>query len=154
MIRRALAAPALCVVAALTLVACGGGGSDEAATTTVPATTTTTLPGGEFCEIARSYYEKVLSLGSSLGDPQRLRDLLRETGPVIDRVEATAPPEIASDVRLAAATSRQLLAELEAVDFDYSRLPPGTVQRIQTPESQAAAIRLQTYTRDVCGVGR
>jgi hypothetical protein len=153
LIRRPLVVAAVCVTAALILVACGGG-SDEAATTTLPTTTTTTLPGGEFCEIARSYYDKVLSLGASLGDPQRLRDLLRETGPVIDRVEATAPPEIASDVRLAAATSRQLLAELEAVDFDYSRLPPGTVQRIQTPESQAAAIRLQTYTRDVCGVGR
>ena len=146
------------MVAALSLlavlgVACGGG-NDEAATTVPTTTTSTTLAGGEFCNVVRSYNDKIVGLGPSLGDPERLRTLLRETGPVIDQVEATAPPDIAPDVRLLAAASRRLLTELEAVDFEFSRLPPGTVERIQTPESQAAAVRLQTYTREVCGVGR
>ena len=146
------------MVAALSLTivlatACGGG-ADRETTTTIPTTTSTTLPGGEFCEVIRSFTQKLLGVGPVLGDPERLATLLRETGPVIDQVEATAPADIAPDVRLLAATSRQLLAELEAVDFEYTRLQPGTVERIQTPESQAAAIRLQGYIRDVCGVGR
>ena len=145
------------MVAALSLMAVLGtacGGESEEITTTVPTTTSTTLAGGEFCEIARAYYDKVLKLAPSLGDPQTLRALTEETGPVLEQFEATAPREIAPDVRLLAANFRQLQAELEAVGFEYGRLPPGTVQRIQTPESAAAATRLQAYTREVCGVGR
>lgn len=147
------------VVLALTLSSCGSGGSTKSEPapplpTTEASTTLVAGPGGQFCDLVRSYNDKIVSLAPSLGDPEALRGLLVDAGPVIDRARQIAPPEVAADVSLLAESSRRLLARLQAVDFDFTKLPPEAVQSLQTPEVAAASQRLQAYTRSVCQVGR
>lgn len=145
----------------LLLAACGGDGEDAAATSTVATTTAPTTtepvpvtgPGAAFCELARGYSERLAKLIPSLGDPGTLRQLLADSGPIIQQAEAAAPPDIKPDVTLLANSSRELLVLLERVDFDFTKVPPAEVSRIQTPEVQAAGQRLAAYTRDVCRVG-
>jgi hypothetical protein len=141
---------------ALLFGACGGKGSDDASTTTVTTTAPTTTvpgPGGKFCDLVRSYTERLSGLGPSLVNPEALRKVLEEAGPLIDEAEALAPPEVAPDIRVLAVSSRKFLGDLRGVNFDYTKLPPEAFQQLQTPEIKAAQGRLQTYIRDVCRVG-
>lgn len=156
--RRSPATTAAALAMVLLLAACGGKGSDDAPATTVtatPPTTVTTLPGpgGKFCDLVRSYTDRLSNLGPSLVNPEALRKVLEEAGPLIDEAEVLAPPEVAPDIRLLAASSRTFLGELRAVGFDYTKLPPEAFQQLQRPEIKAAQGRLQTYIRDVCRVG-
>jgi hypothetical protein len=153
---RRLPALAAAAVLALGLGACGKSGEKSEATTTMPTTTTTTLaagPGGQFCDLVRSYNSRIQELASSLADPESLRKVLQDAEPVIEQAETLAPPEVAGDVKLLAASSRQLLAALQAVNFDVTKLAPAEIEKVQTPEVRAAQGRLQAYTRDVCRVG-
>lgn len=156
--RRSWVTAAAAIAIATLLAACGGKGSGDTPATTVtttPPTTVTTLPGpgGKFCDLVRSYIDRLSNLGPSLVNPEALRKVLEEAGPLIDEAEALAPPEVAPDIRLLAASSRKFLGDLRAVGFDYTKLPPEAFQQLQTPEIKAAQGRLQTYIRDVCRVG-
>ncbi|MGQ0744620.1 MAG: hypothetical protein ACT4OS_09860 [Acidimicrobiales bacterium] len=155
---------ALAGAVSLGLLACGNG--DEAASSTsgpaastIPSTTATpvaTVPGGEqdseFCQGARTYAERLEQLLPALGNPEEVRRLLSETGPAIDRAQATAPPDLKADVDRLAEASRRLLPLLEAAGYDFSKVDPAAVADIQNDEVSAAAQRLGAYTNQVCGV--
>ncbi len=147
----------------LALGACGGGaqpaGQSTSTTTTAapePPPTTTVAPPPEaqaFCDLSRAYAERVTKLLPAFSDPLALKEILSETNATIERAIAAAPPEVKPDMVLLAETSKRFVVELEKVNFDARALPTEVLTNFQTPESKAAAGRLQVYNRDVCGIG-
>lgn len=154
-----------CGLALVLLSACSGGdddGKDAAPTTSAPAvtaapgaTTTPTFTGqnsSQFCGLARTYNERFTSVGAN-ATPAQLRTVAREGQTAITEAVRTAPAEIKPDVEVVARTFTTLLAELEKVNFEITRLPPTALQALSAPDFQASTQRFQTYLRDVCKVG-
>ncbi len=157
-IRTALA---VCAFAVLALASCSGGGDDKAAQTTPPTGPTTTVPvptsftgqdSTQFCTLARTYNERFTSVGAN-PTPAQLRTATREGQTAISQALNSAPAEIKGDVQLLATAFNGLLAELEKVNFEATRLPPAALGQLSTPEFQTSTTRFQAYTRTVCGVG-
>ncbi len=163
-IRSTLAA---CGLALLVLTACSSGDDDNdaapAATTapagpaTTAASTSPTFTGqgsAEFCNLARTYTDRSATVGNpSAMTPAQLRTLANEGRTAITQAANTAPPEIKPDVQLIATTFTALIAELEKVNYDFSRLTPATFAPLQAPEFARASQRFQAYNRDVCKIG-
>jgi hypothetical protein len=153
-----------CGLALALLTACSGGGDDnDAAPTTVApaataapgATTTPTFTGqnsSQFCGLARTYNERFTSVGPN-ATPAQLRTVAREGQTAITEAVRTAPAEIKPDIEVLARTFTTLLAELEKVNFEITRLPPTALQALSAPDFQASTQRFQAYLRDVCKVG-
>ena len=144
----------------LVVTGCGGGGSDETAPTTPPTTsvaaTTPTFSGqgsGQFCELVRTYNDRVSGLSRATSTPAQVRQLATELGSAIRQAVAVAPAEIKSDVTLVAAAATDLLAGLQRAGYDLNKLPPESLQKFQAPDVQAATQRLTAYGQSVCGTG-
>lgn len=163
---------ATAVALALLLAACGSNKAETASrdnTTTTAAAgfkaivvttavgqptapTVTAGGGGPFCDLARSYSDRTKQFISSLGDPAKVKELVAESGSLIARAQSLAPDEIKADVQRLANSSTQLLAELDKVGYDFTKVPADAVARIQTPEVAASATNLAAYNRRVCGI--
>lgn len=163
-IRSTLAA---CGLALLVLTSCSSGDDDKeaapAASTTAPAGPTTTLPAvtptftgqgsAEFCGLARTYTDRFASVGSpTASSPAQLRTLANEGKTAITQAANTAPPEIKADVQLISTTFTGLLAELEKVNYDFTKVTAAVFAPLQTPEFGRASQRFQAYSRDVCKI--
>jgi hypothetical protein len=159
--RRTLAA---CTMALIVMTGCSGGDDDDSAanTTAPPATgpTTTVLStntsftgqnSAQFCNLARTYNER-FSRVSANPTPAELRTLTREGQTAITQAVNAAPAEIKRDVEVIAAAFNGLLAELEKVNFDVTRLPPTAFGPLSAPEFTQATTRFNSYVRTVCGV--
>ena len=154
---------ATCILALLVLTGCSGGDDDDAAapTTTATAAPTTTMRpvdtsftgqnSAQFCSLARTYTERSSSVGSN-PSPAQLRTVAQEGQTAITQAVAAAPAEIKPDVEVLARTFGNLITELERVNYDANRLPPGTLQALQAPEFTQATTRFQAYSRSVCGI--
>ena len=155
-----------CGLALLVLTGCSSGDDDKdaaPAASTVPAGPTTTAQpadpkftgqgSAEFCSLARTYTERFANVGNSASSsPAQLRAIANEGRAAITQAANTAPPEIKADVQLISTTFTALLAELDKVNFDFSKLTPAAVAPLQTPEFGRASQRFQAYTRDVCKI--
>ena len=148
------------------MAGCSGGDDNDSAsnTTALPASgpTPTVRPpdptftgqgSAEFCNLARTYTERSANLGN-LGSstPAQLRTVVNEGRMAITQAANAAPPEIKADVQLISTTFAGLLAELEKVNFEVSRMPPEAFTPLQAPEFGRASQRFQAYTRDVCKI--
>ena len=150
----------LALSAVLVFTGCGGGDSDETATTTPPTTTaeatTPTFSGagsGQFCELVKTYNDRVSGLSRATSTPAQLRQLSTELGSAIQQAVSVAPPEIKSDVTLVAAAATDFLAGLQRAGYDLNKLPQDSLQKFQAPDVQAATQRLTAYGQSVCGTG-
>lgn len=156
-----------CGLALLVLTGCSGGDDDNdaasATTTTAAGGTTSTLRpvdtsfsgqgSTEFCNLARTYTERSASVGGNTSStPAQLRTLANEGRTAINQAADVAPPEIKADVQLISTTFSGLLAELEKVDYDATKLTPAAFAPLQAPEFGRASQRFQAYTQDVCKI--
>lgn len=155
-----------CGLALLVLTGCSSGDDDKdaapAATTAPAGPTTTARPAdpnftgqgsAEFCTLARTYSERSATVGSpASSSPAQLRAIANEGKTAITQAANTAPPEIKADVQLIATTFTALLAELDKVNYDFSKVTPAVFAPLQTPEFGRASQRFQAYTRDVCKI--
>ena len=155
--RRALAAVALLT---LLLAGCSDDSDDDSAagtTTTVASTTSISVDtnftgeGSErFCELARTYRERLDELGTT--DPTQLRALATEAETAIKEAREVAPDEIKGDVQLVAAASISFFEVLAAANYDLTKVSPDALSGLQRPEVQASTQRLTAYTHNVCGI--
>lgn len=99
----------------------------------------------------RTYTERFSSVGSN-PSPAQLRTVAQEGQTAITQAVAAAPAEIKPDVEVLARTFGNLITELERVNYDATRLPPGALQALQAPEFTQATTRFQAYSRSVCGI--
>lgn len=155
-----------CGLALSLLTSCSSGGDDKdaapAATTASGGPTTTAPPvapnftgqgSTEFCNLARTFSERSATVGNpSSSSPAQLRTLANEGRTAITQAANAAPPEIKTDVQLIATTFTALIAELEKVNYDFSKLTPAVFTPLQTPEFARASQRFQAYNRDVCKI--
>ncbi|MGH2772666.1 MAG: hypothetical protein ACRDIU_05970 [Actinomycetota bacterium] len=68
------------------------------------------------------------------------------------QIENEVPAKIAGDFKTSLEAGDRLLAELEKVEFDFTRLNTETLSAYGTPEFQQASNRLNTYFSDVCKI--
>lgn len=155
---------AACSLALVVMAGCSGGDDDDAASPTTvaaaPGPTTTVLStntsftganSAQFCGLARTYNER-FSKVSATPTPAELRAVTREGQTAITQAVNAAPAEIKKDVEVISAAFNGLLAELEKVNFDVTKLPPTAFGTLSTPEFTQATTRFNSYVRTVCGV--
>ena len=151
-------AATLGLVAVLGLTGCGGGDSDDDAapprpTTTAPPATAAVgndQAGTPFCALARSYTEKFSTVLASASDPAKLKVATADAESTIRQAQATAPPEIKSDVTVVATTAREVVAALQKNNFDIGRT--SEVTKLQEPGFQTSLANMNRYARAHCGV--
>ena len=159
---------AACGLALLVLAGCSGGDDDTA--TSAPSTTAPAAAGGpttslrtvdtnftgqgsaEFCNLARTYTERSNQLGPN-ATPAQLRTVAREGQTAINQALNAAPAEIKNDVQIIATAFGGLLTDLEAANYEVTRVAPASFARLQAPEFATASQRFQAYVRNVCKVG-
>jgi hypothetical protein len=153
-------AVSLGLVAVLGLTGCGGGDSDDdaAPATTVPATAAPALDvrgndqaGTPFCRLAKTYAEKSSELLASANDPTKLRAATTDAESAIRQAQATAPPEIRSDVTVVAGTAREALTLLQKNNFDLAGSTE-VLGKLTDPKFQASLANVNRYARAHCGV--
>jgi hypothetical protein len=153
---------AACGVALLVMAGCSGDDDkDTASNTTVAAGPTTTIlstntsftgqNSAQFCALARTYNER-FSKVSANPTAAELRTVTREGQTAINQAVNAAPAEIKKDVEVIAAAFSGLLAEMEKVNFEVTRLPPTAFASLSAPEFTQATTRFNSYVRTVCGV--
>jgi hypothetical protein len=143
----------------LALAGCGGGGSsstDAPAATSAPppATAAAGAQGGRFCELIRTYSDRLSGLSAASSDKARIRQFATDLGSAIREAVTVAPPERKADSVLVAGAANDYLAALKSAGYDLSKVPPSATQRFQAPDVAAASDRLSTYARDVCRTTR
>jgi hypothetical protein len=160
---RRLGALAAVVVAAAVVGGCGGSGSKSSKSSkTLPtqstatgATTAPTFSGAgsaRFCELVRTYRDRLAGLTGPSSTPAQRRQFGQELGPAIRQAVAVAPAEIKADVTLVAGAATDYLAALEKAGYDFGKVPPDALERFQAPDVMAASSRLEAYSRNVCGI--
>lgn len=101
-----------------------------------------------FCELARSFHER--SPAAAPGDIRGYGEALQESRMLASQLEDEASDEIAGDVRTLNATLAAVVTALEDADFQLPNVPTETLQELQGPDFQAAAVRLHAYTETTC----
>lgn len=145
---------------ALTLGACSGGsddGGDRSSPTTArdaaPTTVDTTFSGQgseQFCSQIRAYADGTRQLSEAQAFDVRL--IYTEAARAVSESAAIAPPEIRRDVEVVAEAFSTLVTELEAVNYDFERLPAPVALRFMSEELTTATARVEAYSRSVCRV--
>ncbi|HVL26823.1 MAG TPA: hypothetical protein VM390_01655 [Acidimicrobiales bacterium] len=146
------------VVLVAGLAACGGGsGSEDRSSATTapgrdaPTTVDTRFTGegsAEFCRDILTYSERFRRLGEAASPDARTA--YTEAARAVNASVGSAPPEIRRDVELVAGAFTDLVRELEAVDYQFPRLPPAVVTRFMSAELQSASTRVEAYIRTFC----
>ncbi|MGH9225641.1 MAG: hypothetical protein ACRD2W_18070 [Acidimicrobiales bacterium] len=143
------------------LGACSDGrGSESSSPTTAPLPGATTAVGGipapaaDYCGLARLYakaFERFGQPGTSL----ELRSYYRDATAAMDQALPLAPAEIRSDLPVVADGLKALVAGLEGIGYDFSRvssLPPNLIARMMSQQLIQASTKVATYSRDTCGI--
>ena len=140
------------------MAGCSGDDNDSDTASPAAGPTTTVRPvdtsftgqnSEQFCNLARTYNER---FGRVSANPSaaELRTLSREGQTAITQAVGSAPAEIKRDVEIIAAAFNGLLAEMEKVNFEVTRLPQTAFSGLSTPEFTQSTLRFQSYTRNVC----
>lgn len=154
----------LAMTAVLGLTACSGGSSGKSpaasAPTTAPAgsassTVDTAFTGQgstQFCTLLRALNDNTDRVAPSLTDPNALRQALLNVQIGIRQASSLAPAEIRPDIDLLSGVYADVVAALEQVNFDFTKISPAALSRLSAPEMQTAATRVQAYSANVCKV--
>lgn len=143
-------------IALVVFVACGGGGKKKKT-----AATTTTSIGADFCTLSREYVERTqAALAQDIADARanptafqgRVRDDFRAADKQIGQLAATAPSQIATDMKYLASVFDSFEKALEAVNFDPNKVEPQAYQRLTDVPYQEASKRVNDYAESTCGL--
>lgn len=162
--RTALTACGLSLLLLAAATGCGGGDDKKEAapptsaqvsgptTTLAPVDTRFTGQGStEFCNLARTYTERFGKVDPKLSGTQ-LRTLTQEGLTALNQAAGAAPAEIKTDVQVIANVIRGLVAELDRVNYDYSKVSPDSLSKLQAPDFAASTQRFQAYMTNVCKI--
>ncbi len=144
------------VVAGVSGCSSGGSSRTEGSTLATTATTATTSPGSSganarFCDLFRTYSDRLSGLSRSNTTPAQVRQLAQELGSAIREAVAVAPAEIKADATLVAAAANDYLTALQQAGYDFDKVPPEAAAKFQAPDVAAAFGRLQAYGTTACG---
>jgi hypothetical protein len=143
-------------IALVVFVACGGGGKKKKTS----ATTSTSI-GADFCTLSREYVERTqAALAQDIADARqnptafqgRVRDDFRAADKQIGQLAATAPQQIATDMKYLASVFDAFEKALEAVNFDPNKVEPQAYQRLTDVPYQEASKRVNDYAESTCGL--
>jgi hypothetical protein len=143
-------------IALVVFVACGGGGKKKKT-----AATTTTSIGADFCTLSKEYVERTqTALAQDIADARanptafqgRVRDDFRAADKQIGQLAATAPQQIATDMKYLASVFDAFEKALEAVNFDPNKVEPQAYQRLTDVPYQEASKRVNDYAESSCGI--
>jgi hypothetical protein len=159
MARGATRTTLLVVIGVILVAGCSSGGSSQTkgSTLATTATTATTSPGASgadsarFCELFRTYSDRLSGLNRSTSTPAQVRQFAQDLGPAIQQAVAVAPAEIKADATLVAGAATDYLAALQRAGYDLNKVPPEAAAKFQAPDVAAAFGRLQAYGANVCG---
>ena len=136
-----------------------GGCNDDKDTSSSPTTAASQaaagssgrqISGGPFCERVLTFTDRSSRIDPSVAEPQQLRRALEEATRAIEEAEQTAPAEIKTDVAVLASQFRDLVLILDQAGFDFTKIPPASLGRLQSPEIQSATQRVNTYVGQNC----
>jgi hypothetical protein len=165
-----LAFAAVLGVAGLVLVGCGGGSSAPTSqvASSAPAQTSTTAPAssppattsatatqaGSFCKYAKTEKSQVADeiKAFSLDSPAQLEAFEQRALTDVTALAATAPASVRSAVKIVVTTDEAFFNQLKAAHFDYAKLNPATVAKVDTPAFVQAAHTIVNYFQHACGV--
>jgi hypothetical protein len=163
--RRVLVTIGLMAALATATTACGKDTKEKASDTTAATSAqATSAPGAtvdtkftgkgsaQFCALAKTYGDKSGQLVPSLNNPAQLRTLFKDLQAAVKQAVDVAPSEIKSDVTLLAGFYNDFATALDKVNYDFTKVPPDISRKLQDPQFQAAATRLDAYTKQVCGL--
>ncbi|MGN6694108.1 MAG: hypothetical protein ACTHN0_08015, partial [Aquihabitans sp.] len=114
--------------------------TEEDATTTVVAT-----GGGEFCEDLADFINEQSSSDIDVTDPAAYKKAIEESSKAGKDLLSKAPDELDDSVETILDAQDQLIAELEKVDYDFTKLGPDALSSMGTPEVTAAGEKLDAY---------
>jgi hypothetical protein len=163
---------AVLAVAGVTLAACGGPSktisvqtqgtaavqspppatpSSAPVTTSAPATN---VGGASFCKYAKTEKTQVADevKAFSLDSPAQLEAFEQRALSDVTALAATAPSSVKAAVATVVATDRAFFNQLKAAHFDYRKLNPTAVEKINTPAFVRAIHTIVNYFEHACGV--
>lgn len=141
------------VVAAVLLAACSGGGDDDSAapsTTAVAPTTAPSSSGNPFCDFVKNFSDRFGRVDLGLSDPARFRTVMQDASNAIRDAQGSAPAEIRADVGTLNTYFQRFMGVLQQANFDLTKVPPNSIEQLQSPEFTAAGTRVDTYVRENC----
>jgi hypothetical protein len=142
------------LVASLALTAC----ADSDDTGGAPPTATSADDSTDFCVAILAYQAAFNELPSDPRESSRAELELPYMAlqGALSRLEDTAPLEVESHVRIAAATYEAFITAFAAVDYDYSRLindagARPSVEALGSGEMSLALAEIERYFTQECG---
>lgn len=151
--------------------ACSSGGGTnraEAPPAPTPTTAASARPGNSvdtvftgqgsatYCGLARNFsgaFDKIGQPGSSADD---LRAYYQAAGAAVQQSVGVAPAEIRPDVQVVADALQALIAALDKINYDVSKitsLPPDLISKLMSQQFEDSSVRVAAYAKNVCGVG-
>jgi hypothetical protein len=126
------------------------------------ATTTTTVAvaavksgslGSSFCNASRSLKTREDAEEKSLVDtPAAVEKVEKDAIADLPEFQRLAPSSLKSAVEVLVAEDRLIFSQLQAVNFDYSELPPSVDKQLQSPQFTQAEDQITSYLTHVCGI--
>lgn len=89
-------------------------------------------------------------------EPDSMRQLFERVKDIFTRILPTVPAEVRADLEMGQTVFLGIIAEFEAVDYDYTKIDEEVQQRIAAltsdPEVKAATDRLEAFDQAKCGI--
>ena len=108
--------------------------------------------GGNFCDLIKSYTEQFKSIGNQLSDPTKAKAYFQTLIVAVGQLVDAAPDELKSDGRLIQTEFTTLVAALDKVNYDFTKLSADDSKMLSAPEVSAANKHFETYISTACGI--
>jgi hypothetical protein len=119
-------------------------------TTNAPAATSS--PGGGFCDLIRTYRQRLTDLEQQgLGDPGRMGQFMSDVMAALDQAVRIAPGDVRADITLIRDATKNYATMLATAGYDVRKLPPRADNPLLRADVQAANERQATYVTQACG---
>lgn len=141
------------VVGLVALSACSGGDDQEQAS---PSSTSSLAEDGRPGESTNPFCAPADALGAeglispTDPDPAKLQEQFTRAREAVEQARAEAPEEVRADVALLADGYEEFYRALEAADFDITHLSLSDLTVLDSPEMEAASLRLDAYRAQNC----
>ncbi len=120
------------------------------------ASTVKATGGGTFCtKVANSInngVSRAAALAQSGSGPAALKALYTQTRQEEQDAANSAPSAIKGDLQTIFGVSNSFFDALAAANYDFTKVDPSALAKLNTPALQAATQNVTTYVKDHCGI--
>jgi hypothetical protein len=120
------------------------------------ASTVKATGGGTFCtKVANSInngVSRAAALAQSGSGPTALKALYAQTRQEEQDAANSAPSAIKGDLQTIFGVSNSFFDALAAANYDFTKVDPSALAKLNTPALQAATQNVTTYVKDHCGI--